>query len=346
MKIFILKPDGIGDFILATGAIRRLAHEYGEKNLVLCVHSIVADLAATQFPQAHILALPLLAKRRVLNLFTANLLRCMPAWSWLLGRKFHAAVSLRHMRDYLTTFLFFSCRAKRLVACDNLLLRNERKTRATVESTITRLRGVKTLPYPEENTSPPWELEAHRRVLSTALNTEVPLQDIFPSLHARARSGNYWLLCPFSSMRSKDYPPGQWCQALATLPPAKLPAEILLTGSPAQRSSLEDFAARMHHAGISCARVEIFPALQDFTNVIAGAALMLTVDTAAAHIATALDRPTLILFSGLHNGMFAPWSKSARQCWLSPSPDPSRKKWHQGIPPSLVTEKILLLSTP
>lgn len=343
MKIFILKPDGIGDFILATGAIRRLAREYGEENLVLCVHSIVAGLASAQFPRARVLALPLLGERRVLNLFLANLLRCLPVWGWLLRRKFHAAISLRHMRDYLMTFLFFSCRADRLAACENLLLRNQRKTRAIVEHTITRLRGVKTLPYPDENTPSPWELEAHRRVLQSILGTEVSLEDLLPSLNAQPKKGNYWLLCPFSSMRSKDYPVNKWCEALTTLPPAKLPAEILLSGSPAQQPALEDFASQLQTAGIRSARVEIFPSLQDFTNVVAGAGLLLTVDTAAAHIATALDRPALILFSGLHNGMFAPWSKSPRQCWLSPTPDPSCKKWHQGIPASLTTEKILSL---
>ena len=45
MRLFILKPDGIGDFILVTGALRLLASELGEENLLICVRSVIVPLA-------------------------------------------------------------------------------------------------------------------------------------------------------------------------------------------------------------------------------------------------------------------------------------------------------------
>ena len=47
--------------------------------------------------------------------------------------------------------------------------------------------------------------------------------------------------------------------------------------------------------------------------------MVMTVDTAAAHFAAGLDRLCVILFSGLHQGMFAPWQRSTRQRWYCPN---------------------------
>jgi len=52
LRVFILKPDAVGDFILATGCIRLMARELGEKNLVIAVRADVAPLARAQFPDS------------------------------------------------------------------------------------------------------------------------------------------------------------------------------------------------------------------------------------------------------------------------------------------------------
>ena len=64
MRLFILKPDGIGDFILVTGALRLLASELGEENLLICVRSVLVPLAKTQFPKARVIELPTAAERK------------------------------------------------------------------------------------------------------------------------------------------------------------------------------------------------------------------------------------------------------------------------------------------
>jgi len=55
----------------------------------------------------------------------------------------------------------------------------------------------------------------------------------------------------------------------------------------------------------------------EFAEAISQAELVLTVETSTAHIATALDRPTIVLNGGGHYGQFAPWRRSARQIWLT-----------------------------
>jgi len=69
--------------------------------------------------------------------------------------------------------------------------------------------------------------------------------------------------------------------------------------------------------------------LQGFIDLLAGAECVFTIDTAAAHGATALNCRTLILFSGLHQGMFAPWTRSHRQHWVLPKESQSNLQWHE-----------------
>ncbi|HEU4678283.1 MAG TPA: hypothetical protein VFS35_02105, partial [Terrimicrobiaceae bacterium] len=123
MRLFIFKPDGIGDFILVTGAVRLLAAAFGEANLLICVRSVIAPLARSQFPQAVILELPTAVERKVVNLFVRNFFYCLPVWFTLRRTRVDAAVCFRSMRNYLETFLFYSAKAKRFFACENILLR-------------------------------------------------------------------------------------------------------------------------------------------------------------------------------------------------------------------------------
>ena len=106
MRVFILKPDAIGDFILASGCIRLIAGESGEENLVLAVRSDIAPLAIIQFPKALVLPLTLREKRRILNVTTVNILHSLPSWLWMLGLRADAALCLRSMRAYLHTISF------------------------------------------------------------------------------------------------------------------------------------------------------------------------------------------------------------------------------------------------
>jgi ADP-heptose:LPS heptosyltransferase len=54
----------------------------------------------------------------------------------------------------------------------------------------------------------------------------------------------------------------------------------------------------------------------EFVQRIARARCVLTVESAAAHLATALDRPAVVLTGGGHFGWFAPWGEGRRQRWV------------------------------
>lgn len=342
MRIFVLKPDGIGDFILATGALRALAREYGEARLVICVRSVLVPLARSQFPQATILGLPTRMKRKVLNLFLYNSLVSIPLWFRLRFTRVDTAVCLRGLRNYLETLLFYSAIARRYVAPENhLCVGPRKKVRATVEKLVQSFFRAELLPYPEEATSAPLEIEAHRRVVSKVLNRELSIQEVLPVLQTDyAAKEPCWICAPVTEA-SKMYPTKLWVEVFQELRRELGGKPLLLAGSEDQRAQLQELEKALHDTGVLSARVFIPPTLVDFMHHIAGADLLLSVDTAAAHFSTALDQRTVVVFSGLHLGMFGPWQRSERQSWLLPDPPPAKKShWPKGILPARIVAEV------
>ncbi len=336
MRIFIFKPDGIGDFVLMTGALRVLADAHGEDQLSICVRPLLVPLARSQFPGATVIELPTASERKIVNLFARNFVRCLPLWYRLRTARFDAAVCFRSMRNYLETFLFYSANADRHIACENLLLRGGRKVRTAVERSVARIFRADLAPYPAAPCDLPLEIEANRVLVERVLARPVSAKEILPSLKsAAAADGAYWILAPVTNLKTKVYPFPRWRDVLAELGPEARTRDIRLAGAENDRPLLEDMLGLLHEAGFSGAKIETPPDLVAYANLIAGSGLMLTVDTAAAHFATALDKRTVVLFSGLHRGMFAPWTRSRRQIWLQPEDEAAgaKTKWHARVAP-------------
>lgn len=352
MRLLIVKPDNIGDFVLATGAIRLLIQEAGSQNVTLCVKPVLVPLACDQFPGVEVLPLPIAAKRKVVNLFLRNFSMCLPLMLRLRFSRFDVSVCLRSMRTYLETLVFLVPSARRFVANENILLRSGRKVRIAVERTVNHMRGMEVVTYPDEALpNVPLEIEAHRRVVERVLGRTVTVDDVMPVMTPPQEStasskGDYWLCAPLTSGVKKNYPTAKWVKVFELLPKTLLPASLVMTGSADQQGQLEEFQRAVDAAGLPMKTEIILPEdLVAFVKVIAGAGLVLTGDTAAAHFATAMDRRALVLFSGMHTGMFGPWRRSERQEWLLPE-DPSEKskpKWHERILPSRAAETITRL---
>jgi len=358
-RCFILKPDGIGDFFLASGVVRLMAREFGEENLTIAVLPLLESVVRGQFPKAEIVILPIRKQRVILNVFVANCLRCFPSWIKLLGTRVDTAISLRHMRDYLQSFLFYSVRAGRRFMASNLLLGNGRRVRRWTEQSMNAIFSTEIAYYPEARPGIPSELEAHRLLVSAALSRNVDPSEIWPELKAvnpfpmGSLYSPYFVCAPYSSDIWKNFPEHRWIELFVLLDAqgrAGRLRNLVLTGSPDQRQSLEAFGIMIRKA-LPETRIKmtvLIPEdLQGFISLLAGADCVFTVDTAAAHGATALDCRTLILFSGLHQGMFAPWTRSNRQHWILPKESPSDKQWHEAHTSSEIMECLeKILSAP
>jgi ADP-heptose:LPS heptosyltransferase len=339
LRVFILKPDAIGDFILSTGCIRLMARELSEKNLIIAVRADVALLAKSQFPEAEVIPLRLRDKRRLLNLATVNAINCLPAWLRLISLRADASICLRSMRAYLHTITFYLPRAKRYIACENLLLINPRLRRPAVENFVRSAFKPTLIPYPALGRLPT-DLEANRLVAEEVLQRKVSDEEILPTLTPprQVSAKNHWLLCPFSSTKSKDYPAEAWAIALKLLAFERADAPLHLAAGPNQAERLQNFARTLQSAGLNGIVIDPPVPLPDFLQSIAEARLVLTVDTAAAHMACALGTPSVILSAGQHPGVYAPYSRNGHQEWLLPPPGLLKNEWRQHLNPEKVAD--------
>ena len=68
--------------------------------------------------------------------------------------------------------------------------------------------------------------------------------------------------------------------------------------------------------------------------------MVLTVDTAAAHMACALGSPAVIASAGHHPGVYAPYSPNGLQHWIMPPPDLRKGEWRENLTPEILASAI------
>lgn len=311
-----------------------MAREFGEENLFIATLPIMESVVRGQFPKASLITLPIRKKRVILNVFVANFLRCFSPWMSLMKTKVDVSISLRHMRDYLQSILFYSVRSQRRFIAENLLLGNGRPVRRWTECAFKRLFDSQMISYPEAGEGVPSELEVNRKLASAVLGREVGISEIWPELKPVGPpplEPPYWICAPFSSDPGKDFPLERWIGLFDSMQRSGRLPTLVLTGSSEQSEKLKSFLGLWNEFPSEThvdSRVIISSTIQDFVDLLAGAQCVLTVDTAAAHAATALDLKTMVLFSGLHQGMFAPWVRSTRQHWMVQEKSSDLQPWH------------------
>ena len=80
VRLFVFKPDGIGDFILVTGALRTACiGARRKKSSDLCSIPDCSPGPSTVSESA-VIELPTAAERKTVNLFARNLFYCLPLW--------------------------------------------------------------------------------------------------------------------------------------------------------------------------------------------------------------------------------------------------------------------------
>jgi ADP-heptose:LPS heptosyltransferase len=169
------------------------------------------------------------------------------------------------------------------------------------------------------------ELEMHRRLLTAALGRTITAAEVLPTLErppatASARAAPV-VVCPFGSHASRDLAVAGVVAAWRALGPSSRLENVCMLGSAAQRPQVEAFAEGLRAAGCTGIVARCDLSLSGFVEAIARAPLVLATESAAAHLATALDRPALLWIGGGHFGQFGPWHRSEKQVWLTRSLD-------------------------
>jgi hypothetical protein len=164
----------------------------------------------------------------------------------------------------------------------------------------------------------PHEILRHRAILAAAYLAPEDPRDLLPVLPGRtARHGGIVVVAPFSSGIIKDWKDESWVKVALGMASRGFLLELWV--GPAQLSRARALADKISAAG-SFPRAPVRTGtLGELAAAIEGCAIVLSVDTFAAHLAVAMDVPLVSLMGGGQFGDFGPWQRSARQRWLTNS---------------------------
>lgn len=314
-KLAIFKADGIGDFVLSSEAIRQLIAKHGPEEVSLIVSIQVYGLAVANFPGVQIL--PIAPSHAQWRDKIYGLLQLRFA---ITANTYDEMVCLRHYRTLYEYTILRAFNAMRVV-----LLSNQSPAGATNELGPIPKNFLCVQPKPEDCSSAaigiPREWLFHASVLSASLGRNVAPESLRPDWQVhwinREISPPFMLVSPLAGRTIRDLPL-HLVKSAARKAFAAGMAKFIITGTRQQHAQLTPYVEALRADLPSCAVEAAHPAdLPALVRLVASAALILTAETSAAHIAAALNRPAVVLIGGGHYGWFAPWGRSARQVWLT-----------------------------
>ena len=337
----IFKLDRLGDFVLALGAIRALTRHYGEDQCALIVFQEVGELARLEFPQAAVMELPADG---------GGIRNALPLW-WshrrsLSNLAFEDLICLRHHRALVHHLVLSWVSAGRSIGMANSTL-----SQLEADEKIWRHELTEELPQPPQAPSGSClELEAHRLVVERVVEAPVNSETILPRFMSfETKAGDSILVNPYASRAIRDYPEAQMLAVLKEVTRATN-SPLVLCGGPSERGRLQQLAQRAWEKNIGGVEVLRACSFLDFCGTVAHCRGVLTVDTSTAHVATALNKPTVVVMGGGHYGVFGPWQRSAKQVWLTNPLPCFHCDWHcvhpkplciTEIPPSQIAAQLL-----
>lgn len=300
----IFKADRVGDLILAQGAIRTLLRSVNVGDSALITSDVAAEAAAELFPDVQRIVV---TERGIVR----GLPRIWKSVESLRAFRFDRLVCFQHHRSATQGLFLRAAEAEWSVGCGNA----RRQASNAWERACERSFSTE-VPYPEEAAELPRELEAHGRVTEMALARPVDRREILPEISMSVPASRHLLLSPFASHPIRDYPADLLEAALMTAQ-AGIDMPIRIIGSPSDDGRIRAMAARMASAGLRDVAPLATPSFKDYASAVASAKLVLTMETGTAHLATAMDKEAIVILGGGHFGLLGPWSRSARQVWLS-----------------------------
>ena len=303
----IYKVDRVGDFVLALGAIRRIVQAEGAKNCLLIISPYVQELAAREFPSVEqVVVQPFLTGLR-------PLLRYLRSRSGenLFRLGVGKLICLRHHRFFLENIILgFIPAGETWGAVNSELARESGQWLGSISFDHT----CRTFP---ELPGEPSEMSRHRAVVDCFFGYAVEVADVVPCMEAgSADLVRFVGVSPYGSAAVRDFPLDLLASTGRFLwREHHLPLRLLSPREDANRYG--ELADRLTRAGVPSVEVRVCPTLADLIDAVSECRLVLSVETATAHLATALDRPLIALVGGGHYGWLAPWWRSSRQKWLT-----------------------------
>jgi hypothetical protein len=304
--LVIFKPDGVGDFILATGAIRWIV-QHEQRPVVLLTSSDAFDIARTQFPDLLVHSLPGSVRRKSSD----SLAYLKKAWRIASRYGGSELVCLRHS----------------LNQNDHIVLRwlQPMRSSGTVNSPIAPAlpAGAPTftfsdpVQYPPARDDLPAEVCAHRDVLRAcyARGEEAESGSIFPFLRVdRGHPTRRLTIFPSTNLHLRNFPLERLASVVNSLD-RSLYSDIAVCGSAYDYEHMQRFLALLD--ADTDARLIKTKSILEVIPLIESSAAVLTMDSAPAHIAICCGTPSVSILAGGQYGHFAPYGDPDTNVWLS-----------------------------
>lgn len=314
-KFAVYKPDGIGDFVLSTEALRVFIDAHGSDNVALILSRELVDLASEIFPGLQLLPIVPGHSGWLDKVRGFPMLRTA-----VQANTYEEVVCLRHYRTLYDDTILRALQAKRVV-----LLANQALGRAQVDLTPVPEHFHYIQPGSEDpqvgGKGVPREWSFHAAVLSPFFGRSIAPESLRPEWDAhrmrREACPPFMLISPLAGRKIRDLPL-PLVQAAVRQAFTDGLTKLVVTGTRSQSAELFIYAdvlrADLPGCTIEVAQPADLPAL---VGLVASAALVLTAETSTAHLASALDQPAIVLIGGGHFGWFAPWSRSEKQIWTT-----------------------------
>jgi ADP-heptose:LPS heptosyltransferase len=323
-RIALVKMDGIGDFILATGLLQLIQREFPQAEITLFCRRPVGELVRQQFPGwsvVEIFDLRSTAREILLDNTTRRRLKSQPPFDLLLD--------LRTFRSFSELTITSWIPARQKVAVKNPLLSSRRSWSEPSEQRI----YDQLLPLPTmADASLAQDIQAHLALanwlfphatatglvlpkLTVDLLAQAEVAAILKTRFNLSRAKPFLLVCPGTSTSRKEYPVPALAEAILTVMSAT-PMPVVIAGSNADERTtkplhrlLQDRCAVMDVTGIF--------GLTQHLALISLARAVLAMDSCHAHFAGAMSTPAVVILGGGQYGIFGPWGASSTFRWLT-----------------------------
>jgi hypothetical protein len=291
----IYKPDAIGDFVLATQAIQQWIQTTNEPWILICSR-VNVELALKLFPDIEVISFQ--GPKRLWKIFR-----------FCLGICCVRLICLKHSQTGMDHVIFKWLRPQESFGVIGSPIP------IATPSSFMKFSFTVSIPYPTVRKYYPLELEAHHQLLASVVAEPLPIWPNLSPLSMTPRVPPVLTIFPVTQSTLRNYPASKLAKAVSDFAKIYPNCQFKISGASHEKASLSEFA-KLLPSELN-AQLTLPLDLIGAISLIASSSLVLSMESAPAHLAVALDVPGVFILGGGHFNFFAPWGNPEKHIWLS-----------------------------
>ena len=297
-KVLIVRSDSIGDFVIFGGALKYFKKIYPQAHITLIVSDTVTDMVE---------ACPYVDSIMYFNRASMEQdIKCMIDFANLIRKEhYDVAIAPALSRDMLSDFILINSRAAERIACSgdtaNLLLEMLRANDKYLTRIIPMAEGIKleTARNEEFIKGLGAELDGPYRPDIWLTEEDIAFAD---RLLKKLQINKPVVIAPFTQNRKRSWPVINWTKLVSL----HTDQPIVICGVAGDKVEADKIINLSGHRNIHnlCGQTTI----RQLAAIISKAKVCVACESAAAHIAAAVNVPNVVLLGGGHFGRFMPYT--------------------------------------